>query len=121
KLVSELLITEKPELIPELLRAPGEFKLIGNLFKLLFKQNRDLQEAKEKAEENEKLKTTFLANMAHEIRTPMNGILGFSELLKNRNLSKQKQEEFLNIIEDSGNKLLYIINNLIDISKIEAG
>jgi len=87
----------------------------------LFKQNRDLQEAKEKAEENEKLKTTFLANMAHEIRTPMNGILGFSELLKNRNLSKQKQEEFLNIIEDSGNKLLYIINNLIDISKIEAG
>ncbi|MCK9207362.1 MAG: ATP-binding protein [Salinivirgaceae bacterium] len=121
KLVSELLITEKHELIPELLKAPGEFKLIGNLFKLLFKQNKELQEAKEKAEENEKLKTAFLANMAHEIRTPMNGILGFSELLKNRNLSKQKQEEFLNIIEDSGNKLLYIINNLVDISKIEAG
>ena len=77
--------------------------------------------AKEKAEENERLKTTFLANMSHEIRTPMNGILGFTELLKNPNLPLESQQKYLSMIEQGGDRLLEIINDIIDISKIQSG
>jgi PAS domain S-box-containing protein len=83
--------------------------------------NKKLQEAKEKAEESERLKSAFLANMSHEIRTPMNGILGFADLLREQNLSGQEQEHYLNIIEKSGKRMLNIINDIISISKIEAG
>jgi hypothetical protein len=75
----------------------------------------------EKAEMADKLKSAFLANMSHEIRTPMNGILGFAELLKQPNLSGDEQQEFIGIIEKSGARMLGILNNIIDISKIEAG
>lgn len=75
----------------------------------------------EKAQLADKLKSAFLANMSHEIRTPMNGILGFAELLKEPNLSGQEQKEFIGIIEKSGKRMLNIINDIIDISKIEAG
>jgi signal transduction histidine kinase len=81
----------------------------------------ELIKAKEKAEESDRLKSSFLANMSHEIRTPMNGILGFSELLKTPKLSGEKQQEYIRIIEESGERMLNIINNIIDISKIEAG
>jgi len=77
--------------------------------------------AKEKAEESDRLKSAFLANMGHEIRTPMNGIMGFSELLKNPALSGEEQQVYVNIIEKSGTRMLNIINDLIDISKIESG
>lgn len=77
--------------------------------------------AKQKAEESDKLKSAFLANMSHEIRTPMNGILGFSELLKEKNLSEQEKEKYIAIIHKGSHQLLDIINDLIDISKIEAG
>lgn len=83
--------------------------------------NRKLQIAKEKAEESERLKSAFLANMSHEIRTPMNGILGFADLLKEPNLSGDEQKEYLNIIEKSGRRMLNIINDIISISRIEAG
>jgi PAS domain S-box-containing protein len=81
----------------------------------------NLQSAKEKAEESDKLKTAFLANMSHEIRTPMNAILGFSELLKNELITKEDRDEYISIIRNKGNELLLIINDIIDISKIEAG
>ena len=81
----------------------------------------ELIESKEKAEESDKLKSAFLANMSHEIRTPMNGILGFSELLKEPNISSREQQNFIQIIEKSGNRLLNIINDIVDIAKIEAG
>jgi len=81
----------------------------------------ELFDAKQQAEESDKLKSAFLANMSHEIRTPMNGILGFSELLKNPNLSGNQHEEYIRIIEKSGNRMLNIINDIVDISKIEAG
>jgi len=81
----------------------------------------ELIKAKEKAEESDRLKTAFLANMSHEIRTPMNGILGFAELLKEPNLSGEEQREYIRIIEKSGARMLNIINDIIDISKIEAG
>lgn len=85
------------------------------------KFEKELKEAKEKAEQSDKLKSAFLANMSHEIRTPMNAILGFSELLKNKNLSQQDQQEYINLINAKGNELMLIISDLIDISRIEAG
>ncbi|MGM0613875.1 MAG: PAS domain-containing hybrid sensor histidine kinase/response regulator, partial [Bacteroidota bacterium] len=80
-----------------------------------------LIEALEKAQESDRLKSAFLANMSHEIRTPMNGILGFTELLKNPKLSGQEKEKYIQIIERSGKRMLDTINDIVDISKIEAG
>ena len=85
------------------------------------KTEAELIQAKEKAEESDRLKSAFLANISHEIRTPMNGILGFAELLKEPDLTPENQMEFLEVIERSGQRMLNIINDLIDISKIEAG
>lgn len=82
---------------------------------------KDLTIAKEKAEESDRLKSAFLANMSHEIRTPMNGILGFAELLKDPELSGEEQMDYIRIIEKSGIHMLKIINDIVDISKIEAG
>lgn len=81
----------------------------------------ELRLAKQKAEESDWLKSAFLANMSHEIRTPMNGILGFASLLKEPKLSGKDMKEYIEIIEQSGIRMLNIINDLIDISKIEAG
>jgi PAS domain S-box-containing protein len=80
-----------------------------------------LIKSKEKAEESDRLKSSFLANMSHEIRTPMNGILGFAELLKNPDITGDEQEEYISIIEKSGVRMLNILNDLIDLSKIESG
>ncbi len=85
------------------------------------KAEQDLKDALAKAEESDRLKSAFLANMSHEIRTPMNGILGFSQLLKSPKLSGEQLINYVQIIEKSGHRMLNIINNLIDISKIEAG
>ncbi|WP_461629634.1 PAS domain-containing sensor histidine kinase [Labilibaculum euxinus] len=81
----------------------------------------ELLKAKEKAEESDRLKSAFLANMSHEIRTPMNGILGFAGLLKEPELSGEQQKEYIRIIEESGERMLNIINDIINISKIESG
>jgi len=80
-----------------------------------------LKLALEKAKESDTLKSAFLANMSHEIRTPMNGIMGFSSLLKQDDLNTAKQHEYVDIIERSGKRMLNTINDLIDISRIEAG
>ena len=85
------------------------------------KIERDIIYAKEKAEESDRLKSAFLANMSHEIRTPMNGILGFAELLKEPSLSGETQQEYIRIIEKAGARMLNIITNIVDISKIESG
>ncbi|MDP3912894.1 MAG: PAS domain S-box protein [Bacteroidota bacterium] len=81
----------------------------------------ELITAKDHAQESDRLKSAFLANMSHEIRTPMNGILGFSELLKEPGLSNEQQQEYIRIIEKSGARMLNIINDIVDISKIESG
>lgn len=80
-----------------------------------------LLEAKEKAEESDRLKSAFLANMSHEIRTPMNAILGFSELLQHEGIQPGDRQEYIKLINDKGNDLMNIISDLIDISRIEAG
>jgi len=89
--------------------------------KKLIENNKELKIAKEKAEESEQLKSAFLANMSHEIRTPMNGILGFLDLLKTPNLSESKRSNYIDIVNKSGDRLLTTINDIIDISKIDAG
>jgi len=85
------------------------------------KRAAELIVAKEHAEESDRLKSAFLANMSHEIRTPMNGILGFAGLLKEPGLTGEKQQKYIKIIEKSGDRMLNIINNIVDISKIESG
>lgn len=81
----------------------------------------ELIKAKEKAEESNRLKSAFLANMSHEIRTPMNGILGFTNLLNDPHLTGSEQQEYISVIQESGNRMLNIINDIINISKIESG
>jgi PAS domain S-box-containing protein len=81
----------------------------------------ELKKAKERAEESDRLKSSFLANMSHEIRTPMNAILGFTDLLIFGQLSPSEQHEYMNLIKRSGENLLTLINDIIDISKIESG
>jgi len=87
----------------------------------LKQESQDLLAAKQKAEESDRLKSAFLANMSHEIRTPMNGILGFSELLNTPELAVEDQQYYIRIIQKSGDRLLNIINEIMDISKIESG
>ena len=82
---------------------------------------KELIKAKEQAEESDRLKSAFLANMSHEIRTPMNGIMGFAGLLKEPNLTGDEQQEYIQIIEKSGARMLNIINDIVSISKIESG
>lgn len=82
---------------------------------------KELIEAKNKAEESDRLKSAFLANMSHEIRTPMNGILGFAELLKEPMLTGEEQLEYIGNIERSGARMLNIINDIVNISKVESG
>jgi PAS domain S-box-containing protein len=98
-------------------------KLIGTISDITQQQKIEEQLilAKEKAEEADNLKSTFLANMSHEIRTPMNGILGFSDLLRSEETTEQERKNYIEIIYQSGKQLLNIINDILDISKIEVG
>jgi len=83
--------------------------------------NLELSQARERAEESDRLKSAFLANMSHEIRTPMNTIMGFTDLLQNSALSQDDASKYLALVRQSSENLLRIINDVLDISKIEAG
>ena len=80
-----------------------------------------LEKAIDKARESDKLKSAFLANMSHEIRTPMNGIIGYSELLKNKDYSEEERNRFANTVISSSRQLLNIVNDILAISRIESG
>lgn len=80
----------------------------------------ELIRAKSKAEESDRLKSAFLANLSHEIRTPMNGILGFLELLKEINLSNEEKNYFIDVVNESSQRLLNTINDIIEMSKIDS-
>ena len=91
-----------------------------NLEELVQKRTIELEYQKIQAQTSDKLKTAFLSNMSHEIRTPMNAIIGFSKLLKTTNLDEQKKDEYVDIIINKGHLLLNLINDVLDIAKIEA-
>lgn len=95
--------------------------VVQNQLELNSKIMKELEQQKIKAEESDRMKSAFLANMSHEIRTPMNGIIGFANLLKSPANSEDEKQHFIEIIEKSGERMLSTINNIIDISKIEAG
>ena len=102
-----------------------EKEIIGGLLRFediteKLKLDRMLQEAKEKAEESNRLKSAFLANMSHEIRTPLNAIVGFSEMICQTGEEEEKQE-FMKIISSNNELLLQLIDDILDLSKIEAG
>ena len=105
--------------IERALQEAEEKKALQKAQEALERQNVELRIAKEKAEESDRLKTAFLANLSHEIRTPMNGILGFSELAMEDALDQGTLKEYLEIIHNSSEKLLGIFNNILDISMIE--
>jgi PAS domain S-box-containing protein len=85
------------------------------------KAEADLILAKERAEESDRLKTAFLHNVSHEIRTPMNAIIGFTTLLNEPDLSEADKHQYVDIIYQSGNQLLSIINDIVDIANVESG
>lgn len=86
----------------------------------MVQKNMELYVSKERAEENDKLKTAFISNLSHEIRTPMNVILGFAEMLKDSGTLPVERNNYIDIINQSGLHLLSIINDIIEISKIES-
>jgi signal transduction histidine kinase/ligand-binding sensor domain-containing protein/CheY-like chemotaxis protein len=80
----------------------------------------ELKIAKDKAEESDNLKSAFLANMSHEIRTPMNAIVGFANLLRKENLTLEKRNKFIDLINSNSDSLLLLIDDILDLSMIEA-
>lgn len=96
------------------------FILVSRYVKKEKATRQNLIEAKEKAEESDRLKSAFLANMSHEIRTPMNGILGFVSLLEDTTLTKDEYVSYLAFVKKSSERLLSTINDIIEISKIES-
>lgn len=87
----------------------------------LFKKHNNVVEAKNRVEKSDKLKSAFLANMSHEIRTPMYGILGCAQFLREYNEDDPDYQEYIEVIEDSGEQLLDIMTDIINISIIESG
>lgn len=101
-------------------RTRAEKRLSINEIKLKEK-NEELKIAKEKAEESDRLKTAFLNNLSHEIRTPMNGIVGFVDLLQQPDTNPEKRTEYISFIKTCTMQLTTLVNDLIDISRIDAG
>lgn len=124
-------ITEREKIRKELEKKNRAFSAVNEDF---LKQNKELTKSLEyitqinteleialkRAEESDKLKSAFLANLSHEIRTPMNGILGFIELLKQQLLTEDPNLSYMDIIQNSGKRLVNVISEIIDISKIHA-
>ncbi len=110
------------EKVTEVMNYLAEFSLfiaeqgLGNM--RIERLNKDLEKEKRKAEESDKLKTEFINNMSHEIRTPMNGILGFSKILNQPNLTEVKKRQYITIIQNSGNQLMRIVDDILEISKL---
>lgn len=93
----------------------------NHLENLVQKRTDDLEKALIKAEESDRLKSAFFANMSHEIRTPMNAIVGFSSILMNKDLKGKRKKELIQHIHSNSNTLLHLIEDIIDVAKIESG
>ena len=119
-MVSKFLATNDSKAGEKLSGFGYEFQEIGGLIKQSVEQKTQLEFLRRKAEESDKLKSSFLANMSHEIRTPLNGILGFSELICRRMTTDETSANYTKVIKGCSDDLLQIINDLLDISKLEA-
>jgi len=121
QLITSILESKKSnDNIKELQKINGEFGHIGDLFEDNNNQKLKLINAKLDAEKSDKLKSAFLANLSHEIRTPINAINGFSELLLNTKTNTEEKKEYLKVINKSGQNLINIIDDLIEMSKIDS-
>ncbi|WP_131473117.1 response regulator [Flavobacterium cauense] len=118
--IKKILVNGDPSAIASLKNIRGEFRYIGKLFEENKVKTEQLAIAKSKAEESDKLKSAFLMNLSHEIRTPMNAILGFTDMLSNPTFSDAEKEEFITIIKQSGKNLIDIIDDLVEMSKIDS-
>jgi len=119
-IASQAAISIENALLIEKLKAQNDAILAQNeeyevLNEELTRTNIDLSEAKEKAEESDRLKTEFFHNMSHEIRTPLNGILGFTSFLRDPDTSPEQKNSYINIIQESGDQLLRIIEDILEI------
>jgi signal transduction histidine kinase len=121
KLVAGILKTEDFSQVEELRNSHGEFKMIGALFGDFIQQKKVLKLTKERAEESDKLKTAFLNNISHEIRTPFSGILGFLNLIIDNQLSEHDRADYAEMINQSSNRLMNTIDNIVEIAQIQAG
>ena len=92
-----------------------------NIYSIMMKREKDAQQAQIQAEENSKAKTTFLSNMSHDIRTPMNAIIGYTTLIKKEKNLPARAIDYLDKIESSNKHLLALINDILDMSRIESG
>ena len=119
-LITRVLETGSKSAIKLLKKSSVEFGYIGSMFEENLKQKKQLEFSKQKAEESDNLKSAFLTNLSHEIRTPMNAIVGFSDLLNNKKLKDQERLEYLSVITQSGANLVSIIDDLVEMSKIDA-
>lgn len=120
RLITSLLETGSALQMRRLKRNKGEFGYIGKLFEESIVQKKELINSKIKAEESERLKAAFLSNLSHEIRTPMNAINGFTDLLLTTLLNDAEKLEYLKVTDKSGKNLVSIIDDLIEMSKIDA-
>lgn len=119
-IIEETLKNNDPGKVSELNKYTREFSSIGEVIRNFIQQKKELEIAKEKAEESDRLKSAFLANMSHEIRSPLNGIIGFSELLIEIAESDEKTKRYSQYISSRSQDLLRIINDILDFSRIEA-
>ncbi|WP_052671060.1 sensor histidine kinase [Draconibacterium sediminis] len=119
-----LSVTSNQEILTKFQTYKGWFYVAATavLLLLLLKSHlRKLRKAEAEAKKSNALKTAFLQNISHEIRTPMNSIVGFSDILNTQEFNEQEVNQYLAIIRNSSNQLLYIVNQLLDISMIESG
>ncbi len=120
-LIADVVKSNNRGKISLLKKSSSEFKKIGLLIEDFLQQKEELKIAKEKAEETDRLKSAFLANVSHEIRTPMSGVTGFAELLQKDDLTDEQRMHYTNVIISSGQHLLHLIDDVLDLSVIESG
>ena len=109
------------DLNEELSNSQNELQLLNEELEFrIAERTKELLEAKEKAEESDRLKTSFLSNISHEFRTPMNGIIGFSKLISDENTTAEERKEYASVLNSSCKRLLSLVNDVVEMSKLDA-